>query len=246
MTFKGSPLCLFRDYPHRRRLDRLHIVAESHRIRAPYPRLRGYLGLAFAVNFLKNRRCGFSRKARQAHTLGHRGSVIETYHSAVIYNRRVEADEFVKRRAVAVFHIAEIFVFSVRSIADRNADRAVIAAASLFSGKAVVEIIFSVVAADNIGCIHIRSFVCVKCILFGAIIYAIAAPVTQIVYRRGKEFIVKLTKSIAAFSVVASEQIYPAVKNVRLAVGNIFVERQDRIISIFLHTLFTPQVSCIT
>lgn len=43
----------FRDYPHRRRLDRLHIVAESHRIRAPYPRLRGYLGLAFAVNFLK-------------------------------------------------------------------------------------------------------------------------------------------------------------------------------------------------
>ena len=44
----------------------------------------------------------------------------------------------------------------------------------------------------------------------------------------------------------AFDMNYPAVKNVRLAVGNIFVERQDRIISIFLHTLFTPQVSCIT
>lgn len=166
--------------------------------------------------------------------------------SAIVYDCGIKANIFIKRCSVTVFNISEIFIFSVRLIAYCDADGTVISAASLFSGKAVVEIIFSVVAADNIGCIHIWSFVCVKCILLGAIIYAIAAPVTQIVYRRGKEFIVKLTKSIAAFSVVASEQIYPAVKNVRLAVGNIFVERQDRIISIFLHTLFTPQVSCIT
>lgn len=164
-------------------------------------------------------------------------SEIQTNHAVVVDYARIESNKATERRSVWIPDIAQILVFTGRTIAHGNGNRTFVSVSAAPTAERIIKIVSSVVSFTNVGRKKVLFPFAVMRILFCRIYRSVIFPCGQIIHGRRPYLIVEFAERFSARPVARTEYIHSVAENVRLSVRYTYVYRQIRILRLHVFLL---------
>ena len=161
-----------------------------------------------------------------------RPAVIQADHTLVVHDGRVKGDVGGHVAAIGVADAAVVFKGAVGLVAHRHMH----GAGEMSAGHGIVQVIAAIIALHAVGGIHgVVSLLSPGGILLGAVGRAGAAPVGQVVHRGRPHLVIQHAEIAAALLVMGAVDINAVTEDVGLAVRDVNVQGQIRVIDLLLH-----------